>query len=33
LQQFFSHDAKTMQWWNNGFILCDRSFSFIRRVV
>jgi len=27
LQQFFSHDAKTMQWWNIGFILCDRSFK------
>jgi len=25
LQQFFSHDAKTMQWWNHCFILCDRS--------
>jgi len=26
LLQFFSHNAKTMQWWNIGFILCDRSF-------
>jgi len=23
--QFFSHDAKTMQRWNIGIILCDRS--------
>jgi len=27
LQPVFSHDAKTMQWWNIGFILCDRSFN------
>jgi len=31
LQQFFSHDAKTMQWWNVGFILCDRSSSVTKK--
>jgi len=27
LQQIFSHNAKTMQWWSIGFILCDGSFN------
>jgi len=33
LQQFFFHDAKTMQWWNIGFILCDRSFRYRQTAI